>query len=314
MQLVKLDKVTLDLEFDSATHTYLYNGRELKSVTTLLSEIGVSPDYSSVDNDLLEKAREKGVKVHSIIEEWVKLGLHENSYEITVFKEWLEQNQYQVIGSEYIVHNDYVAGTIDLVLLDTKTQELIVADIKTTSVIHTESVSWQNSIYAYLWNLTHKNDPICKSLVIHYGSEFVVKELEFKKNEYINDLMESVAKGVEYKLPTIVINDLELEAYKMAVQKLETYKSEIAAFENFVKEFYEKLTIAMEEAGVKSYEDDYVKFTYVAPTTRTTIDSARLKKELPDVAKQYSKETITKASVRTTFKVKKDEESTEDSD
>ena len=63
-----------------------------------------------------------------------------------------------------------------------------------------------------------------------------------------------------------------------------------------------KLLEAMEKNGIKLFENDKVKFMYIAPTTRTSIDSAKLKKELPDVAEKYSKTSNVSASVRITVK------------
>lgn len=40
------------------------------------------------------------------------------------------------------------------------------------------------------------------------------------------------------------------------------------------------------------------KLTYVSPSTRTSIDSKKLKEEEPDLAKKYTKTTNVKASVR----------------
>lgn len=59
-----------------------------------------------------------------------------------------------------------------------------------------------------------------------------------------------------------------------------------------------KLQEAMEKFGVKKFENDKVIFTYTAPTTRTTIDSDKLKKEHPDIAKECSKTSTVSASVR----------------
>lgn len=64
------------------------------------------------------------------------------------------------------------------------------------------------------------------------------------------------------------------------------------------KEMRVQLMAAMEKHGVKSFENDDVKFTYVAPTTRTTIDSAKLRKDLPDVAAKYSKTSNVSASIQ----------------
>ena len=68
------------------------------------------------------------------------------------------------------------------------------------------------------------------------------------------------------------------------------------------KAMREQLKEVMEKYGVKSFESDTVKFTYVAPTTRTTIDSKALKKDLPDVAAKYSKTSNVSASVKITVK------------
>lgn len=68
------------------------------------------------------------------------------------------------------------------------------------------------------------------------------------------------------------------------------------------KQLKQKLVEAMEMYGVKSFENDQIKMTYVAPTTRSTIDSTRLKKDHPDIAEQYSKTSNVSASVRVTVK------------
>lgn len=68
------------------------------------------------------------------------------------------------------------------------------------------------------------------------------------------------------------------------------------------KQLKQKLVEAMEAYGVKSFENDYIKMTYVAPTTRSTIDSTRLKKDHPEIVEQYSKTSSVSASVRVTVK------------
>ena len=68
------------------------------------------------------------------------------------------------------------------------------------------------------------------------------------------------------------------------------------------KELKKQLTEAMEQFGVKAFENEVIKMTYVAPTTRNTLDSAKLKKEHPDIAEQYTKVSNVSASVRVTVK------------
>lgn len=63
-----------------------------------------------------------------------------------------------------------------------------------------------------------------------------------------------------------------------------------------------KLLEAMETFGVKKFENEQVAFTYVAPTTRTSIDSTKLKKKYPAIAEECSKVSNVSASVKITVK------------
>lgn len=84
-----------------------------------------------------------------------------------------------------------------------------------------------------------------------------------------------------------------------AITDITVQKKKLEEQEKLMKE---KLLQAMEEHGVKSFENAKVKFMYVAPTTRTTIDSKKLKADHPDIAEAYSKTSNVSASVRITVK------------
>lgn len=57
------------------------------------------------------------------------------------------------------------------------------------------------------------------------------------------------------------------------------------------KKMKEQLQKAMEKYGVKSFENETVKFTYVAPTVENRLDSKALKADLPEVAAKYTKQS-----------------------
>ena len=84
-----------------------------------------------------------------------------------------------------------------------------------------------------------------------------------------------------------------------AITDITVQKKKLEEQEKLMKE---KLLQAMEEHSVKSFENAKVKFMYVAPTTRTTIDSKKLKADHPDIAEAYSKTSNVSASVRITVK------------
>lgn len=83
------------------------------------------------------------------------------------------------------------------------------------------------------------------------------------------------------------------------IANLSVQKKQIEEQEKVLKS---QLLEAMEKYGVKAFENDTVKFLYVAPTTQTRIDSAKLKKDMPDVAEKYSKTTNVSAYVKITVK------------
>jgi predicted phage-related endonuclease len=79
------------------------------------------------------------------------------------------------------------------------------------------------------------------------------------------------------------------------IAELDRQKKQLEAKDKAVRQ---ELQEAMDKYGIKKFENDILKVTYVEPTTRTSIDSARLKKELPAIAEKYTKVSQVKGSVR----------------
>ena len=59
---------------------------------------------------------------------------------------------------------------------------------------------------------------------------------------------------------------------------------------------------AMDKFGVKKFESDVLNITFVAPTTATTIDGAKLKKKYPEIAAECSKTSSKSGYVKITLK------------
>lgn len=105
-------------------------------------------------------------------------------------------------------------------------------------------------------------------------------------------------------------NILEVESELVAFESKEvalinassTIEQQKKALEEQSKTMREKLLQAMEQYGVKKFENDVLSVTYVAPTTRTSIDSVKLKKEMPEIAEKYQKVSDVKASIKIVVK------------
>lgn len=286
------------IEFNEATHEYFNDGKKLISVTQLMRKHGLAPDYSAVPSSVLTAKAERGTLIHKEIEEFVKKSEVGFTSELNAFIEYIWKSGVKIAQSETIAFNDIVAGTADLVLIDANGDHII-ADIKTTATLHKESVSWQLSIYAKLL----EQYGCTRGQAFHFDADgnLNVVEIPLKPIAEVERLLDCERKGEIYrqelKVSEMALSELySLEAY---IKSCEDQKKQA---EERAKKLRENLLEAMEKDAIKTFENDAIRITYVAPQTRSTIDSARLKKELPEIAEQYSKETSVKASLKITLK------------
>ena len=97
----------------------------------------------------------------------------------------------------------------------------------------------------------------------------------------------------------------ELAEIERIIAEAKRTKEEAEEREKAIKD---ALIAAMEQNGItEPIEFSGIRITYVAPHEKKTIDSARLKKELPEVAEQYTNTSTVKAAVRITLKGGEDE-------
>lgn len=300
-----------DFTFDPETHTYYLNGKPLISVTQLLRKHGLAPDYSGIDEETLNRAAERGTLIHKEIEDYVTKGEVGFTPELVSFIKEFEKTGYDFAASEIAVHNDVCAGTIDLFIASNPPEgRYTFIDFKTTSSLHIESVSWQLSLYAYLYRLSDERyfSVDTKLQAWHFQSDGSLKvvDIPMQPIDEIERLLECERTGKTYtrNLDGIVTDAqvAEIEYAESIIAEAERQKKDAEAR---LAEIKAALQAEMEKRGIKSFETDRLKLTYILPGERTTIDSARLKKELPDIAEQYSKTTKTAASLRITFKEEK---------
>lgn len=121
------------------------------------------------------------------------------------------------------------------------------------------------------------------------------------KKDTCNDVCQDIAKVCEEQVEETDLQVIESTVPDVlkAITDITVQKKKLEEQKKLMKQ---KLLQAMEEHGVKSFENAKVKFMYVAPTTRTTIDSKKLKADHPDIVEAYSKTSNVSASVRITVK------------
>lgn len=104
--------------------------------------------------------------------------------------------------------------------------------------------------------------------------------------------------GITFKVP---VPGLPKETLPV-LQQLQELEVQAKKIEEQQKALKEDLLVAMEKHGVEKWDNEVMTVTYVKPTTRTSIDSAKLKKEMPEIAEKYSKTSNVKSSIRIKLK------------
>ena len=107
--------------------------------------------------------------------------------------------------------------------------------------------------------------------------------------------------GIEFKaaLPGL---PQEIMPVLKQLQELEVNSAKLEESKKLLKE---DLLKAMEKHGLKKWDNEVMTVTYTAPTTRTSVDSAKLKKEYPEVYSEVIKNSNVKSSIRIKLKGEK---------
>lgn len=294
------------ISFDKTEHLYTRGDKKLISVTQLLKKMGLSPDYGNVNQEVLERKAERGTLIHSEIEHYNKEGEPGFTEECGQYAFYIEKNDVKCLHSEEMVGDDEIAGTIDLVL-DVDGAERV-ADIKTTAQLHTDSVSWQLSLYAYLYN-KQETDKVATDFgyAYHFGNDSILEvvKVAMKPEKEVENLLQCYREGKAYEpsLPdSITYAVAEISEAERIISKS---KSDVKEAEERKKKVTQSVIEAMKKNGLNSFETETIKLTITPEFDRKSVDSAKLKEEYPDVFEKCSKTSHVSEGLRVTDKTAK---------
>ena len=288
------------VKFNKEKHEYSNDGKILISVTQLLKKHGLSTDFSNVDKDLLNAKAERGRMIHEEVEKYIKKRDIGFTSELMGYIDLITKHELVPAKAEVRVSDGFIAGTTDQWGFDTKNNQYYIGDIKTGSVINYNEVRWQLSLYDYLLPEKACKTPR-KLYCFHLTDSPRMISVDPVPREEIERLLECERKGEIYKQEVVATEDrlAQLVQLKYDMDELELRKKEI---DRQMSEITDTVKDLMRNKGIKTFENDLVKITYVAPTTRESIDSKKLKAELPDIAAKYTKTSEVKDSVRITWR------------
>lgn len=292
--------------FDETAHTYTNaDGKQLSGVTPLLKRQLFTDKYGGISEETLARAAERGNLIHRQIEMYESLGGGETSTpELEAYIKLKEENGFKTVATELLVSDEEnVASSIDIVF--EKILRVFLVDVKTTSSLDMEYLSWQLSIYKYLFLLKNPTAKVRGLFAIwlpkpQYGKPKIVA-VEEKPMSWVKDLIETDARGEKYVNPEIALL-AERQQSLVVPQEIISSIADLLKAEKVAKDMKEQLKDLMEQHGIKKWECEDFIATYTPPGKTSKFDSAAFKADHPELYEQYVKESDRKASIRTTLR------------
>lgn len=292
--------------FDELNHTYTNGeGKQLSGVTALLKRQLFADKYSGVSDEVLAKAAERGNLIHRQIEMYETFqGGALVSPELEAYVRLRDEWGFKVIATELLVSDEEnVASAIDLVF--DKDDLAWLWDTKTTSSLDREYLSWQLSIYKYLFLLKNPQKKVgglgvCWLPKPQYGTPKMML-IEEKPLLWVKDLIEADARGEKFINPETILV-AEMEQSLVVPQELTKAIADILYAEKQAKEAKERLRMLMEEHGITKWECDEFTATIGKDSETTTFDSKAFKEANPDEYNKYLKTSTRRGSFKVTLK------------
>ena len=291
----------MEIKFDEILHKYTVDGKEVISVTQLLQKHKITPSYDAVDKELLRVASERGTLIHEEVENWIKKGESGFTEEAERICRYLSRRTDDIFNmmTEQTVANDIVAGRFDV--LYTHEKKLVLTDIKTGNTKHLFGWTWQLSLYKYLYEKMYGKEIDSLEILWAKNGGMTVIPCEYVGDEKIENLLNAEREGRLISDVDLGVSEEELEDLTELMEDIKLKEEELKLLKEKVDKVKEVLYDTMGKEGVKTVDRGKLKITYVAPSSRTSVDSKKLEKEEPEIYKKYVNTTTVEGSIKITL-------------
>lgn len=297
-----VELVKSSVVFNEENHTYMLGEKQLQGITGMVSKQLFPDKYKDIPDFVLKKAAEKGSLIHDQCRFADTTGLPPESIEAENYISMRVNAGYKALANEYTVSdNKYFASNIDCVWV--KNDRVSLGDIKTTQYLDEEYLSWQLSIYAYLFELQNPLLKIDKLFGIWVrGDKYKLVEIPRKTDEEVKKLMECEIKGERY-LPNLPVpSDNKSLIPMQLVNTIIGIEEELAALTEFQKKYKEELKTAMRENGVKSWDSGRLRVSYTPSSMGKSFDTKKFQEDHPELYSKYLKVFAKSDSIRVTIR------------
>lgn len=299
-------------------HTYLLGLNELTGVTTILKDVMFRDKYTGIDEAVLRNAADRGTAIHEAVQANMmgvdyKLDPDLQPYELdarVAWDAWINNPACAGLVAEaveYLVSDcKEIASKIDVVR-KVGDGKFAIADIKTTYQIDIEYVSWQLSVYKYLFEHQNPNSEVVEMQVFWYDrreKEWQIREIQDKGTAEVERLLDAWRKGEFWGMPMPA--DTEYPAPILNIGQMYA-EMELAVKDATAKrdEFRDRMLAAMTDAGIEQVKVEGFTCSLVGESERKGFDYKRMIKEHPDLADmfgEYETTTKVKPSIRIILK------------
>lgn len=299
--------------FDSLAHTYELNGHKLMGVTPIVNWV-FNKTYDGISPETLARAAERGSGVHRACQLFDDCGLMDDEYtrEVEAYRNICTGAGLKPLLSEYLVSDDQdLASSIDKVFRPVDGCYPL-ADIKATSAYHAENVTLQLSLYAWLFESQNPERKAGRLYCIWLPRDKYGKPTLYEVQRIPTDVCECLvtdffnhvnqeywaSKVLEFcpKLPTAIDGQLPANLVQ-AEREIARLELDIKVMTERSKELRAGLLELMQANGVKKWEGELITFTRKDGSVRTTLDTAKVKSQYPDVFAACCKESKTSESL-----------------
>jgi len=286
-----------DVLFVEETHKYWKCDKELIGITGIISKMLFPNKYSGISEGVLKRAAERGSLIHSKCQEYDLLGTVD-CVEVENYAKIQKESGLSPIANEYLVtDNERIATMIDVVF--EAADKVHLGDIKTTYKLDTESLSWQLSICAWLFE--RQNDIQVDKLygIWLRGDKYKLVEVPRIPDIEVERLIDAYFNGEEYNSPALVKKEsAELVKLAQIEEFIISLKEEADALEEQKKTLLQGIEQKMIENDVKKWETDSIILTRVLPTTSNSFDAKSFQAENPELATKYMRQTDKKGYLK----------------
>ena len=306
-QIKEALKRNFGVKYDPITHTYTNaEGLELSGITSIIKQFICPNIYQDVPAEVLENARIRGTKLHSLLELYAN-GTFANVTEedkevIDNFNAMvLALEDYECIESEYVVsNNELTASPIDLLALD-HDGDLVIIDLKTTSALNIDFVTWQLNFYRYFLEL--QTGLITDKMQALHATRGKAKFVRVQKiaNKHLDYMLFCAYNFAEFKNPLQVEED-KITKLETIYRKKKALEEQIKPLEEQEEQIKAEVIAEMKANAVKTYESNSIRVTFKSESVKNSFDSKKFAEAEPELYKNYLKTSKIKESLTIKFK------------